>query len=757
MNSQQRPHPFKRVLLLLLLGVFSTAVAKAAPETVPVSGDLADPLAAANGGATRYHVLVKMDTHSQTLGPFAQREAAERALDKAFTEHRVSYAQIAAETRTATGEIDYRILRVFHAGGEESAGSLVELMPPNATTLPAATPDEVGPARARSTGVSAPIEVLSHPIVAYEPGKFSAWPANNGAQTWQWGMEILVGYFDAVYEEKEGHNWAPPTQLLFARSTDGGATWTPTEFNVIGPGPAPGSIDFAHPDFALRIFDEEENFYISYDRGQTWNGPAGFGDLLDDSPVAGDEFSARTDYIVNSPSQAFFFLSSRREFVFTEDYVYMAKTDDGGASFDFVSFLDPYDVDRSVMPSTVRVDATTLVSCTRRKNREDRYWIECYRSTDNGQNWSSLGEVDNTGEQNGNPAALVRLASGELVCIYGVREPRGTSRMSAKVSADNGSTWSLEYRLREDYGQPDAFGEVELGYPRAFVRPDGKVVAVYYWVTAERPEPHLAATIFQVGDSPDPATDSDDDGIPDRVEADLGTDPWVKDNDIFNDAQLFAMQQYRDFLSREGDVAGIEYWEGLIDSGTVTRSDLIAAMLNTAEFSAHTAPIAQLYFAYFLRVPDYAGFAYWVQAHHAGISLPAIAQAFAQSAEFRALYGENLSNTEYVVLLYQNIVRRPPDSGGLAYWTNQLDSGALDRGEVALAFAESTEFQGRIANAVSVSLSYLGMLRRSPDPSEFDFWLLQLDGGIAVQVLIDELMAASAYHERFLPAVTLVE
>jgi len=452
---------------------------------------------------TRYHVHVKIGARSEALGPFDHREEAERALQEVFTEHRVTYAHVVAETQTAAGEAVYEVLRVFHIGVEGPTGGPGELVRPTEATAAEAVPDEAGlePSRARLAGLSAPIDVVSHNVVEYEPGKFRAWPANNGAQAWQWGAEILVGFFNAVYEEKEGHNWAPPADFKLARSTDGGETWTSTEFNVGGPGPAPGSIDFAHPDFALRLFDQDEAYYISYDRGHTWPGPYQFGALLNDSPVAGDEFTSRTDYIVNSSNQVFFFMSSKREFLFTEDYAYMAKTDDGGASFSFVSFMDPFDIDRNVMPSTVRISDTMLVSCTRRKD-QNSHWIECYRSNDNGASWWRLAQVDSTGERNGNPPALVRLANGDLVCVYGVREPRGTSRMSAKVSADNGRTWSIECRLREDFAGPDAFGDVDLGYPRAFVRPDGKVVTVYYWATANRPEQHIAATIFQVRPKP---------------------------------------------------------------------------------------------------------------------------------------------------------------------------------------------------------------------------------------------------------------
>lgn len=455
---------------------------------------------------TQYLVQAKKVSRWETLGPFEEQEEGDQAFRQILEQHEVTYARLLGSGRSADGEPFYQVLRVFQRRQSGQAAKASELARPvvRAAITPAA-PDESElerpqlPRQLESLQTS--VNVLSHNVVYYQPGEFSAWPANNGGQAWHWGNEILVGFLNAVYEEKEGHNWAPPSKLMLARSTDSGETWTSTDVNFGGPGPAPGSIDFAHPDFALRVRDQNESYYISYDRGHTWPGPYGFGELFEDSPVAGDEFTSRTDYIANSSNQMFFFMSSRREFLFTEDYSYMAKTDDGGANFDFVSFMDPFDIDRNVMPSTVRVSDTILVSCTRRKDRNS-HWIECYRSNDNGESWSSSGQVDSTGEKNGNPPALVRLANGGLVCVYGVRQRQGTSRISAKVSSDNGSTWSPEQRLRDDYVGPDAFGDVDLGYPRAFVRPDGKIVTVYYWATLSRPEQHIAATVFQVVQQP---------------------------------------------------------------------------------------------------------------------------------------------------------------------------------------------------------------------------------------------------------------
>ena len=67
--------------------------------------------------------------------------------------------------------------------------------------------------------------------------------------------------------------------------------------------------------------------------------------------------------------------------------------------------------------------------------------------------------------------------------------------MIARFSADAGKTWGPELVLRD--GLQSANGSPDLGYPRLFQRPDGKLVAVYFWCTPERPETHIEATIFQ--------------------------------------------------------------------------------------------------------------------------------------------------------------------------------------------------------------------------------------------------------------------
>ncbi len=244
--------------------------------------------------------------------------------------------------------------------------------------------------------------------------------------------------------------------------------------------------------------------------------------------------------------------------------------------------------------------------------------------------------------------------------------------------------------------------------------------------------------------------DTDGDGIPDNVEVAEGTNLNVKDNDVFNNARLFSMQQYRDFLGREGDSAGISYWTNQLSSNSATRSQVIDSFFNSAEFQGNVSPVTRLYFAYFLRIPDYPGLIFWVNQYHNGTSLDSISQGFVQSSEFIATYG-SLNNANFVTLVYQNVLGRAPDPGGFAYWKGQLDSGILTRGQVMLGFSESPEYKQASYNKVYVTMIYVGMLRRSPDQSGFDFWSNGMNGGTSGLNLIQGFLSAPEYHTRFLP------
>lgn len=114
------------------------------------------------------------------------------------------------------------------------------------------------------------------------------------------------------------------------------------------------------------------------------------------------------------------------------------------------------------------------------------------------------------------------------------------------------------------------------------------------------------------------------------------------------------------------------------------------------------ATVYRLYKASFDRTPDNVGLSWNVAAlEERGLSLKELADAFLQSAEFSAIYGDEVSVSSYVELLYNNVLDRSPDAGGLAAWTNNLNANLIDRSDALLGFSDSQENIAAVVNDIS--------------------------------------------------------
>ena len=364
------------------------------------------------------------------------------------------------------------------------------------------------PALIAACGPAAAVAAPDHVVVFHRPDTFAGWPANAGLWAWDGGAEALVGFVTAPFKEQDGHNLAKPYTNSLARTRDGGRTWAVEPApgycqEGMPAGPLPGRLDFAAPGFAMRVVAEGYQgggtggggVAVSTDRGKTWTGPFALPGLNAFPELgAAREITARTDYLPLGPDGCLVMASARPEGAGKVDRVFAARLTDGGRRAEFVGWVvPPADPDRGVMPATVRGPGDRLVAAVRRRPAGGKTCrIDAYRSDDGGRTWALLGKVADTGGDNGNPPALVRLKDGRLCCAYGNRT---TLRLAARISPDDGATWGAEVVLRDGY-QPDQFGDADFGYPRMFQRPDGKLVTVYYWADPARPTPHIAATVW---------------------------------------------------------------------------------------------------------------------------------------------------------------------------------------------------------------------------------------------------------------------
>jgi lysophospholipase L1-like esterase len=122
--------------------------------------------------------------------------------------------------------------------------------------------------------------------------------------------------------------------------------------------------------------------------------------------------------------------------------------------------------------------------------------------------------------------------------------------------------------------------------------------------------------------------------------------------------------------------------------GPLRQSDDSSANAATAEVAG--PQIRRLYLAYFEREPDPVGWPFWLEHRAQGRSLTWVSERFSESDEFKARYG-NVSDAEFIRLVYRNVLGRTPDPIGLQGWSAAIADGA-SRGSVMVGFSESQEF-----------------------------------------------------------------
>ena len=215
----------------------------------------------------------------------------------------------------------------------------------------------------------------------------------------------------------------------------------------------------------------------------------------------------------------------------------------------------------------------------------------------------------------------------------------------------------------------------------------------------------------------------------------------------FSSAQAFASQQFVDVLGRRADPTGLAAWTAALQSGSTHQAGMVAALMNSAEANVVVEPVNRLYLAYFGRNPDVAGLNYWMDRLRAGATLGQVSAAFASSPEFVGTYGA-LNDLGFVDLVYRNVLGRPADAAGAAYWVMQLGARRLDRGGVMVNFSESAEYKGATAKWNDVVQVYVSLLRRSPDATTLNTWTQQLAAGRPLTELVHTVLASNEYKSR---------
>jgi len=250
----------------------------------------------------------------------------------------------------------------------------------------------------------------------------------------------------------------------------------------------------------------------------------------------------------------------------------------------------------------------------------------------------------------------------------------------------------------------------------------------------------------------------------------------------------FVRQQYLDFLSREPDEAGLNFWVNNINACgsdiecvTAKRIDTSAAFFLSIEFQQTGYLVHRMYQTAFgdmqgapvpVRLseftPDKDLLGQGVVVNQKGweakleANTKAFASAYVQRARFKASYPEAMTPAEFVDRLFLNAAATPEASERAAVvaefgdMTNTADSAA--RARALRRVADSEQLRQQEFSQAFVLMQYFGYLGRDPNTGAdanfagYNFWLGKLEsfnGNYRNAEMVKAFLLAGEYRGRF--------
>ncbi|HUY88576.1 MAG TPA: DUF4214 domain-containing protein, partial [Pirellulales bacterium] len=204
-----------------------------------------------------------------------------------------------------------------------------------------------------------------------------------------------------------------------------------------------------------------------------------------------------------------------------------------------------------------------------------------------------------------------------------------------------------------------------------------------------------------------------------------------------SDNQKFVDQAYHDLLGRAADAGGLAFWVAQVDAGA-PQGQIADALTHSAEY--YSTVVDPAYQKYLGRLPDSGGLNYWISQMQSGLTDEHLEAGFIGSTEFYVHSGG--SDANWVDAMYADLLGRPADAQGQAYWVGQLASG-VSRTAVAYGFADSLERERQ-----RVEGDYQHYLHRTADQNGLDFWVDQFAQGLTNEDLIAGFVGSPEYYAR---------
>ena len=217
------------------------------------------------------------------------------------------------------------------------------------------------------------------------------------------------------------------------------------------------------------------------------------------------------------------------------------------------------------------------------------------------------------------------------------------------------------------------------------------------------------------------------------ITIDPGVDSALPNVD--DDPRFFVSHHYRDFLGREPDRQGLEYWVNELtqcglDSECIHRRRLAIseAFFVTTEFQETGSFLYGLYKAAFGRRPNFAEFS--ADRRQIGVdselssTKQELALAFVERSEFSQKYPSRLNAEQFTDAMLTTVSQHSEVDLSLerSSLIRLYDGTPAGRAAIVRRMVENPAFKQAEYNREFVLMQYFGYLRRDPDAGGYEFW-----------------------------------
>jgi hypothetical protein len=262
-----------------------------------------------------------------------------------------------------------------------------------------------------------------------------------------------------------------------------------------------------------------------------------------------------------------------------------------------------------------------------------------------------------------------------------------------------------------------------------------------------------------------------------------------------DDPQNYVCQHYHDFLNRQPDAGGLEFWTNQITAcGSdqqcieIRRINVSASFFLSIEFQDTGYLVERIYKAAY---GEASGNSTFPSAHQFGVPVvrlseflsdsqeiglgvivgqgnwqqqiennkQALTAAFVQRGRFTTAFPNSMTEAQFVDTLNTN-AGNPLSPSERNQLVSDLSTNAKTRAQVLRAVAEDTDLNSSESNRAFVLMQYFGYLRRNPnDPQDsdhtgYDFWLTKLNqfsGNYINAEMVKAFITSIEYRQRFGP------